>query len=107
MAKRPFDPSEFALPPVAPRPGAAKPKEAVAVATAPPFEPPAPDPALRRFVAGKPASKLRRDEPGERLVLNVPPELARRLRIACAEDRQSLSNAAAEAIEAWLARRPT
>lgn len=58
-------------------------------------------------MAAKAPSKLRRDEPGERLVLNVAPELARRLRLQCADERRSLSNAATEALEAWLATRPT
>ena len=84
MAKRSRpSPDEFALPD-APPPSEVSPLTA------------------RRFAAGRASSKLRRDEPGERLVLNVSPDLARRLRLRCAEDRCSLSHAAAEALESWL-----
>lgn len=38
---------------------------------------------------------------GERLVVYVPEELATRLRVRCAEERRSLSEAVTEALEAW------
>jgi hypothetical protein len=60
----------------------------------------------QRFVKGKSTSKRRRDEPGERLVLNLPPGLVQRLRERCVQERCSLSHAASEALEAWLTHRP-
>jgi len=47
-------------------------------------------------------STLRRDAPGERLVLNLPPDLIKRMRHQCVEEGRSLSNAAELALRAWL-----
>jgi hypothetical protein len=46
-------------------------------------------------------SKLRRTELGERLVVYLPPELATELRVRCARERRSLSDAVTAAVEAW------
>ncbi len=51
-------------------------------------------------------STLRREAPGERLVLNLPPDLIKRMRHQCVEEGRSLSNAAEMAIRAWLDARP-
>lgn len=55
--------------------------------------------------AKPPASSLmRRSERGEKLTAYLPPELATRLRVACAHPpRRSLSTAVSEAVELWLA----
>jgi hypothetical protein len=50
----------------------------------------------------KARSLLRREESGERVAAYLPPELASRLRVACAIQRRSVSNAITEAVEAWL-----
>jgi hypothetical protein len=47
------------------------------------------------------ASRLRRAELGERLVVYLPPELATELRVRCAKERRSLSDAVTAAVEAW------
>lgn len=47
-------------------------------------------------------SKLRRPERGERLSAYVPPELAESLRVRCARERRSVSDAVTEALSAWL-----
>jgi hypothetical protein len=51
----------------------------------------------------KPASssRLRRAELGERMVVYLPPELATELRVRCARERRSLSDAVTAAVEAW------
>lgn len=50
-------------------------------------------------------SRLRRPKPaGERLTVHIPPDLARELRIACAGQRRSMSDAATEALRDWLTR---
>jgi len=38
---------------------------------------------------------------GERLTVYVPPELAEALRVRCAKERRSLSDAATEALRQW------
>lgn len=57
-------------------------------------EAPAPPPAG--------ASRLRRAERGERLAIYLPPELATALRVRCAHDHRSASDAVTEAVRAWL-----
>lgn len=47
-------------------------------------------------------SKLRRPERGERLSAYVPAELAESLRVRCARERRSVSDAVTEALTAWL-----
>lgn len=49
-----------------------------------------------------PASQLRRGERGERLTVYLPPDLARALRVRCAEDNRSASDAVTTALLAWL-----
>lgn len=66
------------------------------------------DATAKRFVEAKPAaaggSKLRRDERGERLSVYLPPELASALRVYCARDRRSVSDAVSEAVAQLLER---
>jgi hypothetical protein len=65
--------------------------------------------AAREVAAAKRSPKestLRREAPGERLVLNLPPDLIKRMRHQCVEEGRSLSNAAELAIRAWLDARP-
>lgn len=50
------------------------------------------------------ASRLRRAERGERLALYLPPDVAEELRVRCARERRSASDAVTEAVRAWLAR---
>ncbi len=47
------------------------------------------------------ASRLRRAELGERMVVYLPPELATELRVRCARERRSLSDAVTAAVETW------
>jgi hypothetical protein len=47
-------------------------------------------------------SKLRRPERGERLSAYVPPELAEALRVRCARERRSVSDAVTAALAVWL-----
>ncbi len=47
-------------------------------------------------------SRLRRDELGERLSIYVPPVIAEELRVLCARQRRSVSDATTEALAAWL-----
>ena len=48
------------------------------------------------------SSKLRRAELGERMVTYLPPELATELRVRCARERRSLSDAVTVAVAEWL-----
>jgi hypothetical protein len=48
------------------------------------------------------ASRLRRDIGGERLAIYLPPEVAEELRVRCARERRSISDAVTEAVSAWL-----
>jgi hypothetical protein len=69
-----------------------------------------PEADARKFEATKPkpaaatlgASKLRRPERGERVSIYVPPELAEALRVRCAKERRSVSDAVTEAVTVWL-----
>lgn len=47
-------------------------------------------------------SRLRRPERGERISVYVPPELAEALRVRCARERRSVSDAVTEALATWL-----
>ena len=47
-------------------------------------------------------SRLRRAESGERIAVYLPPALAEKLRVRCATDRRSLSDALTEALTQWL-----
>jgi hypothetical protein len=49
-----------------------------------------------------PASRLRREESGERVVAYVPTDLATDLRVTCARSRRSMSDAVTEALTMWL-----
>jgi hypothetical protein len=49
-----------------------------------------------------PSSRLRRDERGERVSAYVPPEMAEALRVRCARERRSVSDAMTEALRLWL-----
>jgi CopG-like RHH_1 or ribbon-helix-helix domain, RHH_5 len=63
--------------------------------------------AAERFLAGKSApgdSRLRRPESGERVNVYLPPELAQELRVYCAGERRSVSDAMTEAVRDWLRR---
>jgi len=59
-------------------------------------------PAKRDTPPAKPESKLRRAELGERVAVYVPEELAKALRMKCAAERRSVSDAATEALRVWL-----
>lgn len=50
----------------------------------------------------KSRSRLRRDEGGERITAYLPPEVAENLRIRCAKERRSVSDAVTDALRAWL-----
>jgi hypothetical protein len=52
----------------------------------------------------KKESKLRRSELGERVAVYLPPKLAEELRVKCAKQRQSLSDAVTYAVAAWVIR---
>jgi len=64
------------------------------------------DRAAAKFVKAerKPASssRLRRDVSGERLAIYLPPEVAEELRVRCARERRSISDAVTEAVSGWL-----
>lgn len=48
------------------------------------------------------ASKLRRDKRGERVTSYLPPKVAEKLRLRCARERRSVSDAVTEAVELLL-----
>lgn len=87
-------------------------KRAIATAgfalPSPPKHTPVPERIAKAFVEAEdrkapPAStsRLRRAELGERMVVYLPPELATELRVRCARERRSLSDAVTAAVEAW------
>ena len=47
-------------------------------------------------------SKLRRAVRGERVAAYIPPELAEKLRVRCAMERRSVSDAVTAAVASWL-----
>lgn len=47
-------------------------------------------------------SRLRADKRGERLCCYLPPKLHEKLRVKCARDRRSLSDAVTDAVTLWL-----
>ena len=57
--------------------------------------------AADRFVGDKLQTRGKRKEAGERLTVYVPPELAEALRVTCAQERRSLSEAVTEALRLW------
>ena len=57
-----------------------------------------PTQAPRKRASAMPSARLRRDDPGERLAVYLPPELVQALRIHCVHERRSASDAATEAI---------
>jgi hypothetical protein len=67
---------------------------------------PVKDQAAAKFVRSerKPgrASRLRREIAGERLAIYLPPNVAEELRVRCARERRSISDAVTEAVSAWL-----
>jgi hypothetical protein len=48
------------------------------------------------------ASRLRREVGGERVAIYLPPELAEELRVRCARERRSISDAVTEAVTGWI-----
>jgi hypothetical protein len=64
------------------------------------------DQAAAKFVKAerKPsrASRLRRDIGGERLAIYLPPDVAEELRVRCARERRSISDAVTDAVTQWL-----
>ena len=48
------------------------------------------------------ASRLRRVERGERVAVYLPAEIAEALRVRCARERRSASDAVTEAVRMWL-----
>lgn len=93
-----LDRSGFKLPP---KPPAAHVVDEVRAAAfigatdAPPIAP-STTPAARK------ATKLRAAERGERLTIYLPPSVARALRMRCADENRSASDAVAAALRAWL-----
>lgn len=86
----------FALPKVEPK------RTELPEPTAQAFENPA-VPNADTEPAPKPkASRLRRDKLGERVAVYLPPKMAERLRVRCAKDRRSVSDAVTEAVDMWL-----
>jgi|CZKU01.1.fsa_nt_gi hypothetical protein len=75
---------------------------------APPKRTEVPETKATRFESPKKAangegtSKLRRPSLGERLAVYVPPELASELRVTCARERRSISDAVTEAVSIWI-----
>jgi hypothetical protein len=55
-----------------------------------------------RPIARATVSKLRRDARGERVSFYLPPTLAEAVRMRCAKERRSMSDALTEAVNAWL-----
>ena len=47
-------------------------------------------------------SRLRRESGGERLAVYLPPDVAEELRVRCARERRSFSDAVTEAVTKWL-----
>jgi hypothetical protein len=64
------------------------------------------DQSAARFVKaekrGARAARRRREIPGERLAIYLPPSVAEELRVRCARERRSVSDAVTEAVTAWL-----
>jgi hypothetical protein len=60
--------------------------------------------ASLRFVRGgrAPSSRLRRVAGGERVAVYLPPDAATALRVRCAQERRSVSDAVTEAVAEWL-----
>lgn len=60
--------------------------------------------AADRFVCDqpKPKSKRSQKQKAERLTIYLPPKLAERVRVRCAKDRKSLSDAGVEAFSSWV-----
>ena len=56
--------------------------------------------AERQILAGE--SRLRRESGGERLAIYLPPNVAEELRVRCARERRSISDAVTEAVTVWL-----
>jgi hypothetical protein len=72
----------------------------------PPARTPVKDQAAAKFVKAerKPSrtSRLRRDSGGERIAIYLPPDLAEALRVRCARERRSISDAVTDAVTGWL-----
>lgn len=51
---------------------------------------------------GREGSRLRREAGGERIAVYLPPRVAEDLRVRCARERRSFSDAVTEAITMWL-----
>lgn len=61
------------------------------------------EPKAEAFVGSQPS--LRRDgQPAERLTVYMPPPLIEALRVRCARERRSLSDAVTEAVSEWINR---
>jgi hypothetical protein len=72
----------------------------------PPSRTPVRDQAAEKFVRAERrtprASRLRREVAGERLAIYLPPDVAEELRVRCARERRSISDAVTEAVAKWL-----
>lgn len=75
------------------------------VATAPRLVPPLSEAASP--AKGKTSSRQRRAELGERVVVYLPPELVTELRVTCARERRSLSDAVTAAVGSWSQHKAT
>lgn len=71
-----------------------------------PARTPVKDQEATRFVKAerKPsrASRLRREISGERVAIYLPSDVAEELRVRCARERRSISDAVTEAVSGWL-----
>ena len=71
-----------------------------------PARTPVKDHAAAKFVKSerRPASgsRRRREVGGERLAIYLPPDVAEELRVRCARERRSISDAVTEAVTGWL-----
>ena len=64
-----------------------------------------PETAAKKFEnaeSGADSSKLRRPSRGDRISAYLPPNMAEELRVRCARERRSVSDAVTEAIKVWL-----
>lgn len=53
----------------------------------------------------KRSSRLRNDSRGEKVAVYLPPEVVTELKVRCAIERRSVSDAVSTAVQAWLKRR--
>jgi len=59
----------------------------------------------RRASSRRPSSRMRREESGERVAIYLPPDVATELRVLCARERRSVSDAVTDAVTSLLRRK--